>query len=129
LYVSFSDPIALTQTKNSKQSELVNEKKKSNLDGIRLKSKTFRFNVKGTGSGRFHHAESTGGVGFLIFTTDRHRSDNNRSVQKTLTTVLRIFRYSIDDDQEDNLDDHLFPLFLVVVESFNLPAVVAPTAC
>ncbi len=29
LYVSFSDPIALTQTKNGKQSELVNEKKKN----------------------------------------------------------------------------------------------------
>ncbi len=97
-------------------------KKKSNLDGIQPKSKTFRFNVKGTGSGRFHHAESTGGVSFLRFTTDRRRSNNNRSVQKTLTVVLRIFRYSIDDDQEDNLEDRLFPLLLVVVVSFNSPA-------
>jgi hypothetical protein len=78
----FRTPIALTQTKNGKQSELVNEKNKSNLDEIRPKSKTFRFNVKGTGSGRFHHVESIGGVGFLIFTMDRRRSDNNRSVQK-----------------------------------------------
>jgi hypothetical protein len=38
------------------------KKIKSNLDRIRPKSKTFRFNVKGTGCGRFHHAESTGGV-------------------------------------------------------------------
>jgi len=29
---------------------------------------------------------------------------------------------SIDDDQEDNLEDRLFPLLLVVVVSFNLPA-------
>jgi hypothetical protein len=42
--------------------------------------------------------------------------------KKTLTADLRIFRYSIDDDQEDNLEDHLFPLLLVVVVSFNLPA-------
>jgi hypothetical protein len=34
---------------------------------------------------------------------------------------LRIFRYSIDDDQEDNLEDRLFPLLLVVVVSFNSP--------
>jgi hypothetical protein len=47
------------------------KKIKSNLDGIRPKSKTFRFNVKGTESRRFHHAESTGGVDFLRFTTDR----------------------------------------------------------
>jgi hypothetical protein len=99
------------------------KKIKSNLDGIRPKSETFRFNVKGTGFGRFHHAESIGGVGFLIFTTDRRRSNDNRSVQKTLTTDLRIFRYSIDDDQEDNLEDCLFSLLLVVVVSFNSPAV------
>jgi hypothetical protein len=74
---------------------------------------------KGTGSRRFHHAESTGGVGFFRFTTDQRRSDNNRSVQKTLTAILRIFWYSIDDNQEDNLEDRLFPLLLVVVVSFN----------
>ncbi len=34
---------------------------------------------------------------------------------------MRIFRYSIDDDQEDNLEDRLFPLLLVVVVSFNSP--------
>jgi len=28
----------------------------------------------------------------------------------------------INDDQEDNLEDHLFPLLLVVVVSFNSPA-------
>jgi len=39
-----------------------------------------------------------------------------------LTVVLRIFRYSIDDDQENNLEDRLFPLLLVVVVSFNLSA-------
>jgi hypothetical protein len=39
-----------------------------------------------------------------------------------LTAVLRIFRYSIDDNQEDNLEDRLFPLLLVVVLSFNSPA-------
>jgi hypothetical protein len=42
--------------------------------------------------------------------------------KKALTADLRIFRYSIDDDQEDNLEDRLFPLLLVVVVSFNLPA-------
>jgi hypothetical protein len=95
------------------------KRNKSNLDGIRPKYKTFRFNVKGIGSGRFHHAEPTGGVGFLRFTTDRRRFDDNYSVQKTLTADLRIFRYLIDDDQEDNLEDRLFPLLLVVVVSFN----------
>jgi hypothetical protein len=42
--------------------------------------------------------------------------------KKTLTTVSRIFRYSIDDDQKDNLEDRLFPLLLVVVVSFNSSA-------
>jgi len=92
------------------------------LDEIRPKSKTFRFNVKGTGFGRFHHVESTGGVGFLRFMTDRRRFDDSRSVQKTLMADLRIFRYSIDDDQEDNLEDRLLPLLLVVMVSFNSPA-------
>jgi hypothetical protein len=53
---------------------------------------------------------------------NRRRSNDNRSVQKTLTADLRIFQYSIDDDQEGNLEDRLFPLLLVVVVLFNLPA-------
>ncbi|KAK0585522.1 hypothetical protein LWI29_029841 [Acer saccharum] len=112
----------LLQLKLRTASNLSLSTKKSNLDGIQLKFETFRFNVKGTGSGRFHHAESAGGVGFLRFTTDRRRSDDNRSVQKTLTADLRIFRCSIDDGPEDNLEDCLFPLLLVVVVSLNSPA-------
>ncbi|KAK0578064.1 hypothetical protein LWI29_004496 [Acer saccharum] len=41
---------------------------------------------------------------------------------KTSTTDLRTFWCLVDDDLEDNLEDHLFPLLLVVVVSLNSPA-------
>ncbi|KAI9194679.1 hypothetical protein LWI28_008117 [Acer negundo] len=62
------------------------------MDGIQPKSETFRFNVKGTKTRRFHHVESSGGICFLRFMMVWRRSEDNRSVQKTLTANLRIFR-------------------------------------